>query len=134
MPAVKILEEKNAAPYIRQYAILTVARFKDHESVPLLKTLLDDESVCYSQTDPKTKNVAFQSQVRDVALAILLYLDGQDPKDFGFKKLRTSTNMVYQPNTLGFASDELRAAAFDTWKVLDAGDGKLRETRARRAS
>lgn len=120
VPAVQILEENNAAPYIRQYAVLTVARFKDHESAPLLKTLLEDESVCYSQTDPRTKNVAFQSQVRDVALAVLLYLDGHDPKDFGFAKLRPSTNMVYQPNTLGFANDELRAAAFDAWKALEA--------------
>ena len=126
VPAVQVLEENNAAPYIRQYAILTVARFENHQSVPLLKTLLDDESVCYSQTDPKTKNIAFQSQVRDVALAILLYLDGHDPKDFGFEKRRPSTNMVYQPNTLGFGNDELRAAAFDAWKVLDAA--KIEET------
>ncbi len=81
---------------------------------------MNDESVCYSQTDPRTKNIAFQCQVRDVALAILLYLEGHDPKDFGFQKRRPSANMVYQPNTLGFENDEVRAAAFAAWEELEA--------------
>ncbi len=41
VPAVQILDENNAAPYIRQYAILTVARFKDRQSVPRLKGALE---------------------------------------------------------------------------------------------
>ena len=122
-PAVQILKENNSAPYIRQYAILTVARFKDMSSRQRLEEMLADQSVCYTQKDPRSKKVAFESQIRDVALAILIHLDGKNPADFGFERMRKSTSMVYQPNTLGFTSAEKRQLAFDAFARLrsDAG-------------
>ena len=118
IPAEQILAENTAAPYIRQYAILTVGRFKDHGSRERLELLLSDESICYTQTDPKTKKVAFQSQIRDVALATLLHLYGRNPADFGFERVRRSANMVFQPNTLGFVSEAKRTKAFEAFHEL----------------
>ncbi len=115
VPAVQILDENAAAPYIRQYAILSVARFKDHQSRHRLESLLHDDSVCYTQKDPRSKHVAFESQIRDVALAILIHLDGRDPAEFGFTRMRTSNSMVFQPNTLGFTTQEKRQEAIDAY-------------------
>jgi hypothetical protein len=63
-------------------------------------------------------------QVRDVALAMIIQLHGQDPGAFGFNDIRMqgATNPVpgarpyYWPYYCGFADNSARDAAFQKWK------------------
>lgn len=61
--------------------------------------------------------VTFSAQVRDVALAAMIHLIGQDPLDYGFTQLRPHSEYLYAPNTAGFDSDESRERALRQWRL-----------------
>ncbi len=66
--AVKMIgNDGGGQPFMRQYVILAIGRFGNHEHIPLIEPLLKDTNPCMPQQnhDPK------QSQIRDVALAVL---------------------------------------------------------------
>ncbi|MGE4000350.1 MAG: hypothetical protein AB7I48_09045, partial [Planctomycetaceae bacterium] len=62
-------------------------------------------------------HVTFSAQVRDVALAAMIHLIGQDPQDYGFTELRPHKEYLYAPNTAGFDSDERRDRALRQWAL-----------------
>ncbi len=101
--------------YYRQYAILTYAKLGTKEHIPRLEKLLEDATVC---TTHRVNNEEFKTQFRDIALVAILHLHGQDPKRFGFERIRAHSQYVYSPYTLGFKNEEDRAAAFDMWEKL----------------
>ena len=99
----------------REYAILTIAKLGDDKHLPILEELLDDQSVCQQRTDAKTK-VTTQTQVRDIALAAIIHLSGEDPKQFGFTQLRENPLSVFVSNTAGFANDQQRQESLHKWQ------------------
>lgn len=54
-------------------------------------------------------------KVRDIALAMTIYLSGKNPKDFGFTMWNVYPNQLIQYHQLGFGTDEDRANAFKKW-------------------
>lgn len=100
----------------KSHAIMAVARFGSAEHTQRLKPLLEDVTVTYEERDPKSKQSSYSVQVRDVALAALMKLDGMDPKENGFTRLAVHPVTVYTSNTIGFTTDELRAAARKAWE------------------
>ncbi len=61
--------------------------------------------------------IVFRSQVRDVALAAMISLIGQNPRDYGFTELRPHKDYLYAANTAGFSSDEHRNRALRKWAL-----------------
>ncbi len=61
--------------------------------------------------------IVFSSQVRDVALAAMIHLIGQNPRDYGFDELRPHMDYLYAANTAGFDSDERRNRALRRWTL-----------------
>jgi hypothetical protein len=100
----------------KAHAIMAVARFGGTEHTERLKPLLEDATVTYEERDPKSKQSNYAVQVRDVALAALMKLDGMDPKENGFTRLSLHPVTVYTSNTIGFTSDEQRATARKAWE------------------
>jgi HEAT repeat protein len=108
-----------AQPYVRQQAILCVARFGSEKQIPLLEPLLEDKVVVF----PKQQNFFNETQMRDVALAALVHLSKQDLKAFGFEKAQTNPTTVVAMHTLGFETEEKRDAALKKWMEYRAGKG-----------
>ena len=116
-PALQVIKNRNCRPHVRQYALLTIAKFGTKDNVERVKPLLDDTNVCYRREDPRTKKAQFECQVRDVAFATMLHLTAKDPRQFGFAQAKANSYSVYQPSTLGFANDEERAVAYKKWET-----------------
>ncbi len=71
------------------------------------------------QSSPRqgSDQVVFSSQVRDVALAAMIHIIGQNPRDYGFTELRPHKDYLYAANTAGFGSDERRDRALRKWAL-----------------
>lgn len=126
-PALTVIEDRESRPHIRQYALLTIAKFGSEENVDQIKQLLDDTDICYRREDPRTKKAKFECQVRDVAFATLIHLTSGDPRQFGFVNAKSNSYSVYQPSTLGFANDDERKVAYAKWES-ESGEQLIQAT------
>lgn len=59
-----------------------------------------------------------KSQLRDVALAVRIARNGEDPAEFGFNYLRRNECTTYSPSSLGFRDSAERNAAFEKWAAF----------------
>ncbi|QGJ69819.1 Hypothetical protein PBC10988_15060 [Planctomycetales bacterium 10988] len=114
LTAKTMLKENSQPPSQRQYAILAIGKLGTEEDLSILETLLSDVSVCASY---RINNQAISTQIRDVALAVLLHRQDADLKDFGFERVRPSSQTLFSPYTLGFAKSEEREATFKRWQA-----------------
>ena len=105
---------RGAQPQIIVYAILAVGRFGDRTHLALLTPLLEDESVAMTfQTD----DMQFQTQVRDVALAVMVHLTEQQYADYGFTRIEEQPEYLFNPGTIGFGEETQRTAALEKWRA-----------------
>lgn len=104
-------------PYLRQQALLTLARFGDESHLPLVETLLEDTSS--TGIARRINNTNYVTQIRDIALATLVHLAKQDHKDYGFdtQNIRQA-QMVFNPAMLAFPNEEARKAAIAKWHAF----------------
>jgi hypothetical protein len=121
IPAEKELRNRGNQAHITQYAILTLAKLGDESHVPLLETALDDTTRC---TMMRINNRNYETQVRDIALAALLHVTKQDPKTYGFDRLQTHPQIVFNTTTVGFESDTERNEALAKWKTFQESRAK----------
>jgi hypothetical protein len=116
-PAVALCRAK-AIPGTQQYAILAVARYGNFQHVPVLEGALADETKLGRTAQNNV--TTWESRTQDIALAALLHLTGQDPKDYHFKRLEKNPQYVFAPNTIGFSSGDDRDAALKKWHTWRA--------------
>ncbi|MBX9585289.1 MAG: hypothetical protein K2X87_33705 [Gemmataceae bacterium] len=96
---------------------------------PFLKSLLKDETpvaTVWLGNNPQGVVVQASCQLRDLALGVLLMLDKQDLKEFGYSVPQgTMANLQNVQNgggaNFGFTTDEKRAAAHRLWADHEAG-------------
>lgn len=72
---------------------------------------LDDHRTAHVWQLIASRQTKIRTQVRDVALALLLYQQGMDPRKFGYMELQADPLMLYRDHSLGFADDTSREAA-----------------------
>jgi hypothetical protein len=96
----------------RQYALLTLATFKNPADDEVIQKWLNDSSPLDTLF---SRGAVIKSQLRDVALAATIYRAGQDPGAFGFEYAKPDPNTLYSPSTLGFKNEEERAQAVKNW-------------------
>ncbi|GAA4420703.1 hypothetical protein [Bremerella cremea] len=97
------------------YSMLAIAKLGDREDIDFLdKYLKDDTKV----TLPSVQGDQFTTLLKDVALVAVLHLAGEDPKDFGFPRITTDPNYLYNIRSIGFSTEEQRAAAFEKWDKM----------------
>lgn len=116
-PAVAMLRDGAAQPHMAQYAMLLIGRFGGKEGIPLLLPYLKDQNLLgsYSINDQEVR-----TELRDVALSMLVHLTGQDHTLYGFEHLQKNPEMVFQPVTAGFTDPLKREAAFRRWEAWAA--------------
>lgn len=110
--ALKMLET-NQANSVNAYAIVAIGKLGGKDYASALFPLLKQENVCW--TWHRGNNQIVRTQVRDVALATLVYVTKQDFKEYGFDLLQKNDESVFHIYTVGFTSDEKRKAAFAKW-------------------
>ncbi|QDT04071.1 hypothetical protein K227x_24570 [Rubripirellula lacrimiformis] len=74
----------------------------------LVNRVGDQRTAHVWQTVHAGKN-KIRTQVRDVAIALMLYHQGLDPRDFGFRELEADPLLIFRDQSLGFASESDRS-------------------------
>ena len=110
--ALDMLAEERIPAGQRQYALLTLAKFKNPADDEVIQKWLNDSSPLDTLF---SRGTVVKSQLRDVALAATIYRAGQDPGAFGFGYAKPDPNTLYSPSTLGFKNEEERAQAVKNW-------------------
>ena len=100
------LSDPTSRSYDRQNSILLIAKLGTAADIPLLETALDDDSVPF-----RVQKV----QIREIALAALIHLSGEDHKAFGFDNLRRDSTWVFQSISLAMTKEK-RTAATAKWR------------------
>ena len=107
---------------VLQYAVIAVGRFGNADDVERLERHLSNTTVCHNWSNPQLKkNGPIQIQVRDIVLAMLVRVTGQDPQDYGFKLLQDDPVTIYRMYSFGFVENKERDAALAKWKAWRAG-------------
>lgn len=105
--------ENADAPASSHVAALLCGSAVDLDSIDTrLQHALTDERVSHVWQMVVSRETKIRTQVRDVALALLLHREGIDPRSVGFSDLQADPIVVYREHSLGFALDADRAEAF----------------------
>jgi hypothetical protein len=129
-PAMTMLKDNVGNPNMRQYALLVAGKYGEPADVARLEPLLNDVSVCAQQQIPVPASAAkenppnakgpkyevIETQIRDVALAVMLHLSGQKLSDFGFDRVQANPSNLFNTPSLGFADPQQRDAALAKWR------------------
>jgi hypothetical protein len=113
--AREILSDRETPAKQRQYALLALASSNSPEDDKLINDALNDSSPLDILF---TKGLVIKSQLRDVALAVRIARNGQDPAEFGFNYLRPNECTTYSPSSLGFRDSAERKTAFEKWSAF----------------
>jgi hypothetical protein len=111
--ALAVMQSPATPPHIRQYGILCVAKLGGAAYIEQIEPLLEDTAACASF---KLNDQEIQTQVRDVALAVLVRLTGQDLRAYGFERAQANALTYFNTATLGFADDEARQTALQRYR------------------
>jgi hypothetical protein len=111
VPAEAIVRDEAQQPYVLQNAMLAIAKLGDRQHLQLLQPFLKNET----PVNNRRAAAGYLPQVRDVALAATIHLHGQNPRQFGFRRIRPNPQTLFQAGTMGFESSQNRQAAFDKW-------------------
>jgi hypothetical protein len=117
---------------MRQYALLVVGKFGGPADIDRLESLLIDSAVCaqqqlaapaaevakndQSKASP-AKSEIVETQIRDVALAVMIHITGQKLADFGFTRAQPNPTILFNTASLGFANTDEREAALAKWQA-----------------
>ncbi|MEQ8790782.1 MAG: hypothetical protein RIC55_31075 [Pirellulaceae bacterium] len=119
-PALRILRDTNQQPYAIQFAILAIARLGDKQQMEAVEPFLADAThVTHRRVGDDNRLVAVQ--VRDVALAALVHLSGQDYRDYGYRHIQPNPQTVFTANSACFENDADREKAVQRWRDYRAG-------------
>ncbi len=101
------------------YAMLAIAKLGGKEDIDYLRTYFDDET---EVSLPTVQGDQFSTQLKDVALVAVLHLSGENPKEFGYPRISTDPNFLYNIRSIGFTTPEQREQAFQKWeKARESG-------------
>jgi hypothetical protein len=114
--AVQAAKQKNLGGAERGYALVWLPSHGGKDQVALFESLLDDKTSCAELT---FRDYAKRTELRDVALAVLITLGKEDPEDFGYSFQMESGTSIDQGRVpleyLGFGDEVCRQAAFKMW-------------------
>jgi hypothetical protein len=115
---------KEVHSWARGSAILALGKVGTKEDVARLEPLLKDTTNCGACGINST---TIQAELRDVALAVMIFSNGQNLADYGFPYFRLIPGVKptdLPPGCLGFANNTDRAAAVKKWQEWSASGKK----------
>ena len=112
--ARRCIENKEMPVYTKAVAMTLVGKLGGPDDSRLLDPYLEDTSLVGNfQLADQQKG---STQIRDVALAMLIQMEKKSHKDYGFSFARANLTMHFNPYTMGFTSNEARTNAFMKWQ------------------
>jgi hypothetical protein len=127
--AIKVAKNKDTQPYVRATALGAIGKLGGKEHIADLETFLTDTAQLGQY---QVNMLRIQTEVRDVALATLVQVTGQQLEDYDFPYLKqlqpafrgNVQNLQYSPVLLGFSDAAGREAALKRWKEWSAAAKK----------
>lgn len=95
------------------YAMLAIAKLGGKEDIEYLSKYFDNDT---EVSLPTVQGDQFTTQMKDVALVAVLHLSGENPKDYGYPRISTDPNFLYNIRSIGFTTPEQRQQAFEKWE------------------
>jgi len=120
--AARLLRLPGGPAYARASAATMIARHGGKEYLFDLIAQFSDSSILVRGAVNANQN---EILMKDVALAMVLILTGQDPKEYGFDAVNTAPGTQYNYTNFRFRGDEkitgehLRATAFKKWQDFE---------------
>lgn len=116
-PAAALALRNDAPAHLRPYGVLAMGKLGGKEQLPALEPLLDDAT---EFTLHGRDNQQIRTQLRDVALAVMVHLSGQKLVDYGFDHFSLNPSWLFNPGSLGFSKPENREKALAKWRAWAA--------------
>lgn len=116
-PAAALALRKEAPAHLRPYGVLAMGKLGGKEQLKTLEPLLDDTT---EFTLHGRDNKQIHTQIRDVALAVLVHLSGQKLIDYGFDHISLNPSWLFNAGSLGFSKSETREKALAKWRAWAA--------------
>lgn len=113
--AMKTMDSRQATPASLVAAMTLLARLEPDLARRELPRVIDDVRVWHVVV---TRHGPIRSQVSDVALALLLYLDNRDPREVGFDALEADPRTIFRDYSLGFDDESQRRRAHERAQQL----------------
>jgi hypothetical protein len=107
----QLLATSNSAPASIATALILQSRLEPTKARATLCHWLHDDRVCHVWQVAAVRHRAVQTEVRDVAMAMLLYLEGHDPRQFGFEDIEGDPETIFREFSMGFEDNGARQAA-----------------------
>jgi len=108
----RVLSNHQASPSSQVVSLLVAQTLQRSDLDAHLRRRLDDDRTAHVWQLIASRQTRIRTQIRDVALALLLHRQGIDPREVGFTELQADPLLVFRDHSLGFASDESREAAY----------------------
>jgi len=113
--ARRVASEKTMPVYTKTVALTLLGKMGTPEDGGLLRNFLGDETVVGNFQLPNQQKGT--TQVRDVALAMLVHMSSQSHKEYGFSFARDNQALFFNPYMLGFTTMENRMLAMKKWET-----------------
>lgn len=95
------------------YAMLAIAKLGGEEDIEYLSKYFEDDT---EVSLPTVQGDQFNTQMKDVALVAVLHISGEDPKEYGYPRISTDPNFLYNIRSIGFITPQQRQQAFEKWE------------------
>ncbi|NND98937.1 MAG: hypothetical protein HKN47_16595 [Pirellulaceae bacterium] len=108
----QLLADATATPSAQAMAMLCGSVLQRPDMEQQLLQRIDDERTAHVWQLIASKKRKIRTQVRDVAMALLLHRNGIDPREAGFVDLQADPLVVFRDHSLGFSDDRSRRDAY----------------------
>lgn len=109
--AERSLANPHASPASLATSLILLARLQPVRAETELVRWVDDRRVCHVWQIVAARRRAVQTQVGDVAVALLLHLENRDPREHGFVDLQADPQLIFREFSMGFEDEKSRLAA-----------------------
>jgi len=101
----QVFSDALAPPATQVMAMLCASATKLSDRETHLRSRLSDKRTAHVWQLIASRKTKIRTQVRDVALALLLHEQGIDPRTVGFSELQADPVLVFRDHSLGFPGD-----------------------------
>ena len=105
----QVLEDESAPPAATVTGLLVGSVLQCDGLADRAKARLEDDRVAHVWQMIPSQKTRIRTEVRDVALAVLLHHHGVDPRSVGFEQLQADPLLLYRDHSLGFADQAARS-------------------------
>ena len=120
----KILDERSSPASTEVTALLAAAALGRSDIENQAKDRLNDSRTAHVWQLIASRRVKIRTQVRDVAMAVLLHQRGIDPREAGYRDLQADQTLLFRDHSLGFPDSKTRQASqVASRKLLATSEG-----------